>query len=483
MSCPAGRCCVALTLLLVACSTPESPGRGEDQPESDAHDAAEGTDTAVDPLPDSRVLQDSGDRADRGDGPADRGDGAADRWAYPDEGPWWDRDLDGNRALDMDGLSAEMRETGADSTTGGDVRDECPFFVDGEETDIDEDGVLDCSDNCALYANPDQEDADNDGIGDPCDLDLVDLSLGLDGDTLCGRGARDGRGYCFFLRTLLEYLVVRGRLLLVADEQPVYGVFSPFSGTSAAVFAGWTGINEFSLCVLGSLEDGGDWECSGLAEERMRDRRYVDVAVGDEFCTLRPDGRARCRWNDVGFDYLDYLTDESFTQIATAERTLCGVRADDGRVVCREIWFWDECNLRSICDRVPERPECTCERALPPSWGISGALLEDGVGLVPDAAMTSISITREFGCGIVRDTGAIECWGEPDEPARLDAPRGPHIAVSVSEDYACAIDTDYNVDCWDHRRRWRLPHRMREIQTEWEMPCGIDMGHNVRCFF
>jgi hypothetical protein len=342
--------------------------------------------------------------------------------------------------------------------------------------------VNDCIDNCGLYANPGQEDADGDGYGDLCDLNLHDLSLGYYGTTLCARRVEDDLGICFRIRAPLRDFEVFGRLLLVPVDLGVYGVWIPWGPGAQAVYAGYDAASSFTNCVLGSDEEGSDWECGGVPEDDLPDRRYVGVAQGDEFCTLRPDGRARCRWRDHPYSSRDYLTPESFSQAATAYHTVCGIRADDSRLVCREIWFWNTCVVPDFCDRLPEHPDCRCG-SRPDDWSISGRVIADGVGDVPETPMRTLSVTREYGCGITRDTSEVLCWGHPDDEGMLEAPEGPHIAVNVSEEYACAIDAEHQVECWNGRRRWRLPVPMREIQTRWEWPCGIDMTHNVRCFF
>ena len=74
----------------------------------------------------------------------------------------------------------------ADGDGVGDSGDNCPFFRNADQADLDRDGAGDAcdrdpdadgveesgrADNCRLVANPDQADGDGDGFGDACDRD------------------------------------------------------------------------------------------------------------------------------------------------------------------------------------------------------------------------------------------------------------------------------------------------------------------------
>ena len=74
----------------------------------------------------------------------------------------------------------------ADGDGVGDSGDNCPFFRNADQADLDRDGAGDAcdrdpdadgveesgrADNCRLVANPDQADGDGDGFGDVCDRD------------------------------------------------------------------------------------------------------------------------------------------------------------------------------------------------------------------------------------------------------------------------------------------------------------------------
>lgn len=87
--------------------------------------------------------------------------------------------------------------------------DNCPDVANGDQADLDNDGVGDVcdddrdgddaendADNCPDLSNPDQSDADRDGIGDACDeetttwCDCTDLQIcGEDTDGVCTNGA------------------------------------------------------------------------------------------------------------------------------------------------------------------------------------------------------------------------------------------------------------------------------------------------------
>ena len=79
-------------------------------------------------------------------------------WLWPDAGdlgPYWVR--------------AEWAVSAAQADGVGDVCDNCPASINGDQADADEDGRGDACDNCPGAANGDQADGDGDGVGDLCD--------------------------------------------------------------------------------------------------------------------------------------------------------------------------------------------------------------------------------------------------------------------------------------------------------------------------
>ncbi|GMV41086.1 MAG: hypothetical protein AMXMBFR64_28020 [Myxococcales bacterium] len=79
-------------------------------------------------------------------------------WIWPSsgtQGPAWIR------------AELSIPATGADGV--GDICDNCPTVINGNQADQDEDGVGDACDNCPTTPNLGQEDADGDGVGDACE--------------------------------------------------------------------------------------------------------------------------------------------------------------------------------------------------------------------------------------------------------------------------------------------------------------------------
>ena len=61
-----------------------------------------------------------------------------------------------------------------DDADGDDVKknDNCPFKVNTDQADDDQDGIGNLCDNCPKVSNAEQKDSDGDGKGDECDDDI-----------------------------------------------------------------------------------------------------------------------------------------------------------------------------------------------------------------------------------------------------------------------------------------------------------------------
>ncbi len=91
--------------------------------------------------------------------------------------------------VDGDGIG-DRCDPNADNDDFPNTTDNCPLVVNNDQNpnvclvDTDRDGVMDPSDNCRLVVNPEQTDTDRDSYGDACDADDDD-DYHLDGGDNC----------------------------------------------------------------------------------------------------------------------------------------------------------------------------------------------------------------------------------------------------------------------------------------------------------
>ncbi len=174
---------------------------------------------------------------------------------------------------------------------------------------------------------------------------------------------------------------------------------------------------------------------------------FKAVASGSyHACGLKPDGTAQCwgrNWPGGirGDNQLDVPTNDDDTAISFASLDsnvahTCGIRADNGRVVC-----WGDDRYGQSSGQSP-RP--------------SGDLSYD----LSDKTFTQVAVAHDHTCGILKDgseAGQIKCWGY-NQVNRITVPAAytamTFRAVSAGHNYTCGIldgqgqQTDGTLHCW-----------------------------------
>ncbi len=87
-------------------------------------------------------------------------------------------DVDFDGVGDVCDIDFEIDEPEVDEEPEEDDNEEVDIEEELGKMDFDEDSIINSEDNCKFFPNLDQSDVDNDGLGDLCDLDV-------DGDLIC----------------------------------------------------------------------------------------------------------------------------------------------------------------------------------------------------------------------------------------------------------------------------------------------------------
>ena len=76
-----------------------------------------------------------------------------------------------------------------------------------------------------------------------------------------------------------------------------------------------------------------------------------------------------------------------------------------------------------------------------------GVLGRGGERVVAEGPFTAIDGTRDFGCGLLRSSGQIACWGS-NEWGAASPPPGRFRAVYAGPQQACALRVNGELVCW-----------------------------------
>ena len=188
--------------------------------------------------------------------------------------------------------------------------------------------------------------------------------------------------------------------------------------------------------------------------------QFVDVTAHETFaCAVRADGEIACWGRETGcfgYDLIeicggwahDPIPPGPFTQIDAGPalwggpQTVCGVRAD-GRVVC-----WNDGIVELA--RPPSGRFITVDSDWSCGIRVGGEAVCWGRGgerVVAAGPFTAIDGTRDFGCGLLRSSGQIACWGS-NEWGAASPPPGRFRAVYAGPQQACALRVNGELVCW-----------------------------------
>ena len=147
------------------------------------------------------------------------------------------------------------------------------------------------------------------------------------------------------------------------------------------------------------------------------DQWYMTVAVGSwHACRMDNRGAVDCwEWNPVPSTYTKNTVavpqeqDEPYGAIAVGPGHSCGLRQDDGAIIC-----WGN-NLR--------------------------------VDRVDDTRYIAVDVGSQHTCAIRELDRRMHCWGNNDD-RQLDAIDARYIAVSAGLDTSCGITEELRIHCW-----------------------------------
>ncbi len=183
-----------------------------------------------------------------------------------------------------------------------------------------------------------------------------------------------------------------------------------------------------------ALKDNGNIVCWGYNDHGELDSpsgSFTQITSGGSHsCALKNDKSVVCwgagkttRGNLAGSNdgYDEYGQSippmGSFTQLAAGALHTCGIKDNDGSIVC---WGAGKTN--------------------------TGKNFEFGQSIPPTGSFTQVSTNLYNTCAIKKDGGNIVCWG-PSTHGGIP-PQGNFIQVGVGMFHACGIKSDGSIVCW-----------------------------------
>ncbi|MCY4112294.1 MAG: hypothetical protein OXF96_10195, partial [Chloroflexi bacterium] len=223
------------------------------------------------------------------------------------------------------------------------------------------------------------------------------------------------------------------------------------------------------------------------------------ASAGQGGCGLWTNGTAVCwGWVDPPPER------QKFTAISSGREHTCGIRRDDGALVC---WGSDE-KTQTYAPRGAHSP--APEETPPNTTGpdvslasiISGGVHvcgldasgtawcwgDDGYGRSSPPVgqkFTSVSSGWAHTCGVRLD-GAIACWGDDDFGQAAPPAGGGFVAVSSGSNHTCALRSDGAAVCWGSDRvdQTSVPEgeRFTAISSGWSHTCGLRADGTAVCW-
>jgi len=218
----------------------------------------------------------------------------------------------------------------------------------------------------------------------------------------------------------------------------------------------------------------GCWITGTEQDERLG--WWYEISVGYRTtCGLLASGKAEC-WGDVERD-----PQGTFDQVSAGYLHACGI--DDGRVRC-----WGGAGNAIIEDvpagqfqQVNTLATDACARddaGRIACWGETTSLADD----IPDGEYTKVVVGEYFACALGNNQD-LRCWGQ-DDFGETAAPAGVFDDVDVSADIACGLSADDSaIMCWGMaefddllRGDWE------DLAVGWDFACGLDWEGDVHCY-
>lgn len=230
---------------------------------------------------------------------------------------------------------------------------------------------------------------------------------------------------------------------VVCWGQNLYGSTEvPESGGFVDVSVGWyhgCGLREHGTVVCW----GSRWGQTGIVAFESPQGEFTEItAAYDHNCGRKADGIAECWGGDSPEDWLLLGPNgPALSGLAMGAGEVC-VLDTDGEPQC----IGSEPSMRPAPGRYSQLSlgrDSGCgilrDSGAAVCWGKS-------LGPTPTGAMSKISVGAAHACGVLTD-GALVCWGD-NSFGQSDAPQGAYIAVVAGDHYSCAITAGETVSCW-----------------------------------
>ena len=196
---------------------------------------------------------------------------------------------------------------------------------------------------------------------------------------------------------------------------------------------------------------------------------FVAISAGDwHACAIRAESGEIACWGDNYAGQLD-APPGSFSAISAGDDYTCAIRAGSGAIECWGIEIYP-----APPDDPPDDPyipvsgDLACLVRESGAIGCWGGLGGGGATDAPAGSFTAVAGGYRHTCAIRAGSGEIACWGsnsrpgeaqynedtgewtQPDEiyAGQLDAPPGRFIAVAAAAYYSCAIRDTGAIECW-----------------------------------
>ena len=217
---------------------------------------------------------------------------------------------------------------------------------------------------------------------------------------------------------------------------------------------------------------------------------YTDVSAGQSHsCGLRTNGTIDC-WGNNDYGQTD-VPEGIFKKLAAGANHTCGVRLEDGAIVC---WGADNEGQAKGTPFIPLGPYRdvaagqfhTCGLRIDNTITCWGAFRENkGQTKPPAGKFYAVSAGRFHTCGIQRPAtrgitdggGTVKCWGDNTYYQTSKTPTGKFIDVSAGGYHTCGRRPELTIECWGSTAHGLVddipPGEFRSVSAGWFHTCGI----------